>query len=92
MNHRQVDLGNLPLAEQIQLTYPEEPDWDKVDSKTLVALVEDFVMEQSCAAIAIGHLATQRHERAVELASWLLEQECADEWLKASALGVLAAE
>jgi hypothetical protein len=77
------------LAQEIQICYPTEPEWNEVDNETLVMLVEDFVSEPSCATLAIGLLASRGHQRANELAQWLYLHEHADEWLKASAHDVL---
>jgi hypothetical protein len=92
MNSIQIQPGDLTPAQWIQMMYPQESDWTQVDSQTLIILVQDFLGEQSCATSAIFLLSTRRHERATELAKWLLEQECADQWLKAAALDVLAPE
>lgn len=80
------------LAEEIQICYPSEPNWDAVEDATLVLLVEDFMSEPSCATIAIGLLASRRHPQATELAHWLCQNDYADEWLKASANDVLYPE
>lgn len=86
----QIQPDDLTPAEWIQIMYPHEPDWANVDSETLVALVEDFVGEQSCATSAIGVLSRRGHRRAAELAKWLLDSERADEWLKAAARDILS--
>lgn len=88
----EIQPGDLTPAQWIQMMYPQEPDWPHVDSEILVILVEDFLAEQSCATSAICALSTRRHERAEELAKWLLEQEQADQWLKAAAHDVLSAK
>ena len=89
MKH-EIDWKQIPLTTQIQMLYPEEPDWSEVESDTLVPLVETFVEEPNCASLALGQLRARRHERTIELAWWLLDQEQADEWLKAAAQDTLA--
>ena len=89
MNH-EIDWKQIPLVTQIQMLYPEEPDWSEVESDTLVSLVETFVEEPNCATLALGQLRARRHARTIELASWLLNQERADEWLRAAAQDTLA--
>lgn len=79
----------MNLVQEIQLLYPTEPDWSKVDNETLAALVEDFVSEPSSATMALGLLATRQDARTNELAHWLRVHELADQWLKAAAQDVL---
>ena len=88
MGIMQIQPDDLTPAEWIQIMYPHEPA--NVDSETLIALVEAFVGEQSCATSAIGGLSRRDHRRAAELAKWLLDSERADEWLKAAARDVLS--
>jgi hypothetical protein len=80
---------NLSHAEEIQLTYPEEPDWSKVPDSTLIELVQTYCQEPSCAAIAIGMHRRRGREEARILAQWILQEEHADQWLKAAATDML---
>lgn len=79
----------ISLAAKIQLIYPQEPNWSEVPDTVLVELVQTYNQEPSCATIAIGLLHGRRRPEAHSLARWLLAEENADQWLKASAADVL---
>ncbi len=80
---------NLSHAEEIQLTYPEELDWSDVPDSVLIELVQTYYQEPSCATIAIGMLRRRGREEARSLAQWILQEEHADQWLKAAATDAL---
>lgn len=73
----------------IQMRYPDVPDWAEVDDEVLVALVEDFEWEPSCATSAILELGLRGTTRFQALAQWLLAHPAADPWLKAAAADAL---
>jgi hypothetical protein len=76
-------------AEFIQFSYPDEPNWSEVPDDVLVELVKTYFQEPSCAGLALGQLRTRRNTETINLAEWLLRQDDADQWLKASAADVL---
>ena len=80
----------IPKHRAIQMCHPDEPDWDTVEDAVLVALVEDFEWEASCATSAILELGLRRAPRLAELVHWLLAHPAADPWLKAAARDALA--
>lgn len=79
----------MSYATEIQLIYPQEPDWTEVPDEVLIDLVQTYYQEPSCATIAIGLLSTRGNSEALSLAHWLLTEENADQWLKAVATDTL---
>lgn len=80
---------NIGLADEIQMIYPQAPDWDVVPDAVLMELVRTYFQEPSCATTAIGLLGIRNNPAAKELANWLLDEEDADQWLKQTARRVL---
>ena len=76
-------------ATEIQLLYPQEPQWGDVPDSVLIELVRTYIQEPSCATIAIGLLHSRGRAEAHTLAHWLLGENGADQWLKAAAADVL---
>ena len=66
----------------IQLNFPDEPDYSKVPVAVLYELVETYKIEQSCATSAIYELHRRADSRLHELCTWILSQPESDEWLK----------
>ncbi|MES2299737.1 MAG: hypothetical protein V4582_22045 [Pseudomonadota bacterium] len=77
------------MAEQIQCIFPDEPEWETVPDDALIELVQTYYQEPSCATTAIGLLSRRKHPEARNLASWLLLEDNADQWLKNCASRVL---
>lgn len=74
----------------IQFCYPEiEPNWKVLSKYLLIELVLDYENEQSCATSALYEMSSRNHEKAVELAKWLLAEKNSDEWLKKSAISIM---
>ncbi|WLQ12727.1 hypothetical protein O5O45_23645 [Hahella aquimaris] len=73
----------------IQKIFPHEQDWTALQENTLIELVRDYQSEPSCANSALVELAIRNHPQTTELSEHILDDEQADEWLKASALGSL---
>jgi hypothetical protein len=69
----------------IQLSFPDEPDYSNVPLSVLYELVETYEIEQSCATSAIYELHHRKDSRLHELCTWILNQASADEFLKACA-------
>ena len=78
----------LSHATEIQLLYPQEPEWQDVLDPVLIELVQTYVQEPSCATIALGLLHSRGNAEAHTLAQWLLTEDGADQWLKAAATDV----
>ncbi len=79
----------IPQWKQIQMLFPEEPDWASLDEEVLVKLIEEFQYEPSCATSAILHLGSKNEERCAQLANWLIAHPEADQWLKSAAADAL---
>jgi hypothetical protein len=92
-NERSTNLfvGITP-AEEIQLMFPNEPDWQHVPDDVLVELVRTYYQELSCAGAAIIYLKSRCHPDAATLAQWLLTRSDIDEWLRETALEVVSPE
>ncbi|MDO9179013.1 MAG: hypothetical protein Q7U16_11980 [Agitococcus sp.] len=74
----------------IQFCYPEiEPNWEELPESLLIELILDYENEQSCATSALYEMSSRNHEKATELATWLLSEDHSDEWLKKSARSIL---
>ena len=74
----------------IQFCYPEiEPNWEDLSESLLIELILDYENEQSCATSALYEISSRNHEKATELAKWLLSEDHTDEWLKKSATSIL---
>ena len=69
----------------IQLNFPDEPDYSKVPLEVLYELIETYEIEQSCATSAIYELHRRNDSRLNEFCIWVLNQNSADEWLKGCA-------
>jgi hypothetical protein len=69
----------------IQLSFPDEPDYSEVPLAVLYELVETYEIEQSCATSAIYELHRRKDSRLQELCIWVINQPHADEFLKACA-------
>lgn len=90
MEHKTLTLDDsIPLWTQIQLLYPQQPEWKSLSEEVLVKLIEEFEAELSCATSAILHLGAKNPERCEQLANWLLTHPEADQWLKAAAADAL---
>lgn len=76
---------SIPLWKRIQMVFPDEPDWESLDEAVLAKLVEHFDDEQSCATAAIIYLSTKNPSECQRLATWLLQHEDSDKWLKSAA-------
>lgn len=81
--------SSIPQWKQIQMLFPEEPEWDDLTEEVLVKLIEEFEGELSCATAAILHLGSKNPERCAQLANWLMAHPAADQWLKAAAVDAL---
>jgi hypothetical protein len=79
----------MSYATEIQLIYPQEPDWTDVPDEVLIELVQTYYQEPSCATIALGLLGRRGNSETRSLAHWLLTEENADQWLKAAATDTL---
>jgi hypothetical protein len=66
----------------IQLSFPNEPEYSEVPVDVLYELIESFQIEQSCATSAIYELHLRKDPKLKELCSWVLSQPEADEFLK----------
>lgn len=81
--------SSIPQWKQIQMLFPEEPEWESLTEEVLIKLVEEFEGELSCATSAILHLGSKNPERCAQLAHWLMAHPAADQWLKAAAADAL---
>ena len=66
----------------IQLSFPDEPDYSAVPLAVLYELVETYEIEQNCATSAIYELHRRNDSRLHELCLWILSQNGADKFLK----------
>jgi len=71
------------------MAFPSQPEWESLSDETLIELVREFSMEPSCAGFALGVLVARRHSMAEELCNYHFQDERADKWLRAGALGRL---
>ena len=70
----------------IQLSYPDEPDYSEVPLSVLYELIEFYNIEQNCATSAIYELHRRQDSRLKELCEWVLLEEDTDRWLKECAI------
>ena len=90
MEYKTITLDQrIPKWKQVQMRFPEEPDWESLEEEVLVKLVEEFQYEPSCATSAILHLGSKNAERCAQWANWLIAHPEADQWLKAAATDAL---
>lgn len=76
-------------AQAIQFAFPTQPDWGAVGEETLIALVEDYMGEPSCAGFALGELSRRKCAETNRLCEFLLDEPGADQLLRTSALAGL---
>lgn len=79
----------MSQADWIRMAFPSEPEWSSIPDSTLLELVRGYYMEQSCAGLALGQLASRRHPQAEALCRFLLDSQDADVYLRHSALDSL---
>lgn len=70
----------------IQLSFPDEPDYSLVPLSVLYQLIEQYNIEQSCATSAVYELHRRKDSRLKELCEWILNEKDSDQWLKDCAI------
>ena len=73
----------------IQIAFPNEPDWSAVSKEALIALVEDYISEQSCATAALCELSRRKYDGLGGLCEFLLDAPVSDRRLRAFAMAML---
>jgi hypothetical protein len=80
---------HLTKAQEIQISYPNEPDWTTIEDSVLIELIYDYISEQSCATSAINILSLRKHKDVEIICIYLINEINADQWLKSTSLSLL---